>query len=94
MKFYDIDELAKKYGKGNKYLATSLVAERAVRLGERGSDNDPEGEKYLSEALSEFELGLIDKEGNRIMTEDEVAAEAAAAEKIARELTEAMTSAA
>lgn len=76
MKFYDIDELAKKYGKGNKYLATSLVAERAALLSERGSENDPEGEKYLSEALSEFELGLIDTDGNRIMTEDEIAAQA------------------
>jgi len=60
MKFYDIDVLAKKYGGGNKYLATSLIAESACRLSEKRNpdDNDPEKEKYLSEILAQFDKGV------------------------------------
>jgi len=60
MKFYDIDVLARKYGNGNKYLATSLVAESACRLSEKRNqdENNPEKEKYLSEVLSQFEKGI------------------------------------
>lgn len=72
MKFYDIDDLAKKYGGGNKYLATSLVAERACRLSAESSAIDPEGEKYLSEALSEFELGLLGADGEKIVPVQEM----------------------
>ena len=64
MKFYDIDVLAKKYGGGNKYLATSLIAENACRLSEKRNpdNNDPGKEKYLSEVLARFESGVdIDK---------------------------------
>ena len=60
MKFYDIDVLAKKYGGGNKYLATSLIAESACRLSEKRNpdENDPEKEKYLSEVLAYFDKGV------------------------------------
>ena len=65
MKFYDIDVLAKKYGDGNKYIATSLIAERACRLSEKrnsGDNNiqgsDPKNEKYLSEVLAQFDKGM------------------------------------
>ena len=60
MKFYDIDVLAKKYGGGNKYLATSLIAESACRLSEKKNpdENDPEKEKYLSEVLAHFDKGV------------------------------------
>jgi hypothetical protein len=64
MKFYDIDVLAKKYGDGNKYLATSLIAESACRLSEKRNidENNPEEEKYLSEVLAHFEKGVDVKE--------------------------------
>ena len=64
MKFYDIDVLAKKYGDGNKYLATSLIAEYACRLSEKRNvdENNPEEEKYLSEVLACFEKGVDVKE--------------------------------
>ncbi|MCL2147232.1 MAG: hypothetical protein FWH52_05435 [Synergistaceae bacterium] len=60
MKFYDIDVLAKKYGDGNKYLATSLVAESACRLSEKRNtgENNPDKEKYLSEILAQFDKGV------------------------------------
>ena len=60
MKFYDIDVLAKKYGNGNKYLVTSLIAESACRLSEKKNpdDNNPEKEKYLSEVLARFDRGV------------------------------------
>ena len=60
MKFYDIDVLAKQYGGGNKYLATSLIAESARRLSEKRNpdENSPEKEKYLSEVLALFEKGV------------------------------------
>jgi hypothetical protein len=60
MKFYDIDVLAKKYGGGNKYLATSLIAESACRLSEKRNidENNPEKEKYLSEVLAHFDKGV------------------------------------
>jgi hypothetical protein len=69
MKFYDIDVLAKKYGNGNKYLATSLVAESACRLSEKRNldENNPEKEKYLSEVLAQFDKGL---DITRIIKED------------------------
>jgi hypothetical protein len=69
MKFYDIDVLAKKYGDGNKYLATSLIAESACRLSEKRNinENDPEKEKYLSEALAHFDKGV---DIRKILNED------------------------
>ncbi|MCL1875781.1 MAG: hypothetical protein FWF87_05935 [Synergistaceae bacterium] len=60
MKFYDIDVLARKYGDGNKYLATSIIAESACRLSEKRNpdENNPEKEKYLSEVLAHFDKGV------------------------------------
>jgi hypothetical protein len=60
MKFYDIDVLAKRYGDGNKYLATSIIAESACRLSEKKNpdENNPEKEKYLSEVLAQFDKGV------------------------------------
>jgi len=60
MKFYDIDVLAKKYGDGNKYLSTSIIAESACRLSEKRNpdENNPEKEKYLSEVLEQFDKGI------------------------------------
>ena len=60
MKFYDIDVLARKYGDGNKYLATSIIAESACRLSEKKNpdENNPEKEKYLSEVLAHFDKGV------------------------------------
>jgi len=60
MKFYDIDVLAKKYGDGNKYRATTIIAESACRLSEKrnSNDNEPEREKYLSEVLAYFDKGV------------------------------------
>jgi|GEM_PF-2433311 len=75
MKFYDIDVLAKKYGGGNKYLATSLIAENACRLSEKRNpdDNDPEKEKYLSEVLARFERGVdIEKTTNGEVSQEEI----------------------
>ena len=60
MKFYDIDVLARRYGGGNKYLATSIIAESACRLSEKRNpdENNPEKEKYLSEVLDDFDKGV------------------------------------
>jgi len=78
MKFYDIDVLAKKYGNGNKYRATSIIAESACRLSEKknSNENEPEKEKYLSEVLAYFDKGVnIEKllqENNRNEENDSI----------------------
>ena len=78
MKFYDIDVLAKKYGGGNKYLATSLIAENACRLSEKRNpdNNDPGKEKYLSEVLARFEKGVdIEKISDEEVSQEEASLE-------------------
>ena len=83
MKFYDIDVLARKYGNGNKYLATSLVAESACRLSERknADENNPEKEKYLSEVLAQFDKGV----DITIITKEDVSSENIPVENITNE---------
>lgn len=83
MKFYDIDVLAKKYGGGNKYLATSLIAESACRLSEKRNSggNETEKEKYLSEVLSRFDSGVdIEK-----LIQEDVSQENASQENVSQE---------
>ncbi len=55
MKFYDIDELARKMGIDNKYLLTTLVSGRARSISEQKGRILEEEEKYISVVLDDLD---------------------------------------
>ena len=54
LKFYDIDEMAKKLGIDNKYLLTTLVSGRARSISEQKGRILEEEEKYISVVLDDL----------------------------------------